>query len=62
MNVMLTRREILIQLRKLGVKEPSLLKAYLRDFENYMKTNYGLDILKEESDESKIKPPKLNRA
>jgi hypothetical protein len=52
----------LIQLRKLGVKEPSLLKAYLRDFENYMKTNYGLDILKEESDESKIKPPKLNRA
>jgi len=43
---MLSRREILIQLRKLGVKEQSLLKAYLRDFEQYMKENYGLEIIK----------------
>jgi hypothetical protein len=43
---MLSRREILIQLRKLEVKEQSLLKAYLRDFEQYMKENYGLEIIK----------------
>ncbi len=43
---MLSRRDILIELKKLGVKEPSLLKAYLRDFEEYMKKNYGLEIIK----------------
>jgi len=43
---MLSRREVLIELRKLGVKEPSLLKAYLRDFEQYMKKNYGMEIIK----------------
>ncbi len=43
---MLSRREILIQLRRMGVKEQSLLKAYLRDFEQYMKMNYGLEIIK----------------
>ena len=44
--IMLSRREILIQLRRLGVKEQSLLKAYLRDFEQYMKKNYGMEIIK----------------
>jgi hypothetical protein len=43
---MLSRREVLIELKKLGVKEPSLLKAYLRDFEQYMKKNYGMEIIK----------------
>ena len=46
MIIMLSRREILIQLRRLGVNEQSLLKAYLRDFEQYMKRNYGMDIIK----------------
>ncbi len=44
--IMLSRREILIELRRLGVNQPSLLKTYLRDFEEYMKKNYGLDIIK----------------
>jgi hypothetical protein len=43
---MLTRYEILKELRRMGVKEPSLLKAYLRDFENYIGTHYGLKIVK----------------
>lgn len=42
---MLTRREILDQLKRMGVKEPSLLKIYLKDFENYMQINYGLKIV-----------------
>ena len=46
MIIMLSRREILMQLRRLGVNEQSLLKAYLRDFEQYMKKNYGLEIIK----------------
>jgi hypothetical protein len=43
---MLTRREVLIQLKTLGVREVSLLKLYLRDIEKYMETNYGMRILK----------------
>ena len=43
---MLSRRDVLIQLRTIGVRDQSLLKAYLRDFENYMKMNYGLEIKK----------------
>jgi len=45
-NAMLTRHEVLMELRRMGVKEPSLLKSYLRDFENYMSTRYGLRIVK----------------
>jgi len=45
---MLSRREILVQLKKLGVKDQSLLKAYLRDFERYMKENYGMEIVKKD--------------
>ena len=43
---MLTRYEILKELRRMGVKETCLLKAYLRDFENYIGTHYGLKIVK----------------
>jgi len=38
---MLTRQEILRELRRIGVKEPSLLKTYLQDFEHYMEINHG---------------------
>jgi hypothetical protein len=41
---MLTRREILMQLKTAGVREWSLLKHYCRDFENYMALRYGLKI------------------
>ena len=37
---MLTRHEILSELRRIGVKEPSMLKTYLKDFEHYMEINY----------------------
>jgi hypothetical protein len=48
---MLTRREVLIQLKILGVREVSLLKLYLRDIEKYMETNYGMRIVKRKKDE-----------
>jgi len=41
---MLTRREVLIQLKRIGANKPSHLKAYLRDFEKYMLQNYGLKL------------------
>jgi hypothetical protein len=43
---MLSRHEVLMVLRTMGVKEQSMLKADLRDYENYMKTNFGLEISK----------------
>ena len=43
---MLTRRDILIELTRMGVKKPSLLKNYLRDFERYVGTYYDFKILK----------------
>jgi hypothetical protein len=45
---MLTRREVIAQLKRIGVRDPSLRKIYLRDFEKYMEINYGLRIGKEE--------------
>jgi len=41
---MLTQAEVLSALRRLGVKEPFLLKKYLEEFEHYMEINYGLKI------------------
>jgi hypothetical protein len=39
---MLTRREVLLQLKRVGVTEASQMKIYLRDFEKYMAENHGL--------------------
>ena len=39
---MLTRQEVIAQLKRIGIKEPSLRKIYLQDFEKYMERNYGL--------------------
>jgi len=44
---MLTRREILIELKRLGIKELSLLKWHCRDFEHYMAVNYGFEIVQD---------------
>jgi hypothetical protein len=41
---MLTRREVLIQLKRMGANKQSSLKAYLRDFEKYLLQNYGLKL------------------
>jgi hypothetical protein len=45
---MLTRQEVIAQLKRIGIKEPSLRKNYLQDFEKYMERNYGLKIGQEE--------------
>ena len=39
---MLTRREVLIELRRVGIKELSLLKRECRDFEEYVAVNYDM--------------------
>ncbi len=57
---MLSRRDVLIQLRKLGVRDQSLLKRYLRDFEKYMKDNYGLEVVKKRGDPKKKRSPNDN--
>jgi len=41
---MLTRREVLNELRRIGIKEPFLIKEYLEDYEHYLEINYGLRI------------------
>ena len=41
---MLTRHEILSELRRIGIKEPSMLKTYIKDFEHYIQINYGSEI------------------
>jgi hypothetical protein len=41
---MLTRRDVLTELKRMGVKRPSLLKIYLRDFEKYASTYYNFQI------------------
>jgi len=41
---MVTRLEILSELQRIGIKEPSLLKKHLEDFEHYMRLNHGLKI------------------
>ena len=43
---MLTRRDILMELKRMGVKKPSLLKEYLRDFEKYIGRHYCFEISK----------------
>jgi hypothetical protein len=39
---MLTRREVLIQLKRIGANKQSDLKTYLRDFEKYILQKYAL--------------------
>jgi len=43
---MLTRRDILNELKRMGVRKPSLLKSYLRDFEKYIGAYYDFKISK----------------
>ena len=43
---MLTRRDILAELNRMGVTKPCLLKSYLRDFERYVGTYYDFKISK----------------
>jgi hypothetical protein len=46
LRMMMTRREVLAELNRMGVTRLSLLKSYLRDFENYIGSYYDLQILR----------------
>jgi hypothetical protein len=45
---MMTRRDVLEQLKRVGIKDLSLLKRSCRDFENYMSVNYDYEIVRKE--------------
>lgn len=40
-SVMLTRREIMVELQQMGILEMRLLKFHCRKFEKYMAVHYG---------------------
>ena len=42
---MLTTKEVLEELRRVGVRDRISLRAYLKDFEDYMMTHHGVRIL-----------------
>ena len=41
-----------MELKRLGVETPSLLKISLREFERYMETQHGLEIVKTKKEAS----------
>lgn len=43
---MLTQHEVLRELKRIGVRDPSLLKIYLKDFEKYMQIHHRIKIVK----------------
>jgi hypothetical protein len=45
---MLTRREVVVQLWRVGVRKLSQLKSNCREFEQYMAVNYDYEIVKKE--------------
>jgi hypothetical protein len=48
---MLTEREVLAELERIGISEPSLVNNHLKEFEEYMEINHGIKIIKEEKGE-----------
>ena len=60
----MTRRDVLEQLKRVGIKDLSLLKRSCRDFENYMAVHYDYEILKKERSVTTpafpLKPPTLS--
>jgi hypothetical protein len=53
-TAMMTRRDVLEQLKRVGIQELSQLKRDCREFEKYMATCYDYEILKRETG---AKPP-----
>ena len=62
---MLTRRDILMELKRMGVRKQSLLKTYLRDFEKYIGNHYSFEILKTKKEldplPSQVSEPRRNK-
>ena len=49
---LLTRRDVLIQLRRVGVRDLSQLKRDCREYEQFMAVNYDYEIVKNENPRS----------
>jgi len=54
----MTRRDVLDQLKRVGIKDLSLLKRSCRDFENYMAVNYDYEILRKDKP-VKVRTPSI---
>ena len=52
---MLTERDVIAELERIGIKEPSLVRKILVEFEEYMKINYGMQMIKEEKGKTENK-------
>jgi hypothetical protein len=54
-----------MELRRMGVRKPSLLKSYLRDFEKYIGNHYSFKILKTKNSldrpSSQVSEPRQNK-
>ena len=50
---MLTEKEVLAEFRRIGIKEPALLRDHLMDFAEYVEKNYAVKILKSKEIKSK---------
>jgi hypothetical protein len=59
---MLTTKEVLEELRRVGVKDRISLRAYLEDFDDYMKTHYGVKILDTKKKSGTLRPQKHHPA
>ena len=48
---MLTRHEVLAQLKRIGVKELSVFRRFLKDYEKYMQINNATEIPEKQMDD-----------
>ena len=57
-NSMLTRREILVQLRRVGIDRISMLKHDCREYEDYLAFHYDYEVAKKgQGPQSVVKQP-----
>jgi len=59
---MLTTTEVLEELKRVGVKDRISLRAYLKDFEDYMIAHYGVKILDTKKKSGTLRPQKHHPA
>jgi len=55
---MLTTTEVMEELKRVGVKDRISLRAYLKDFEDYMIAHYGVKILDTKKKSGTLRPQK----
>jgi len=59
---MLTTTEVMEELKRVGVKDRISLRAYLKDFEDYMIAHYGVKILDTKKKSGTLRPQKHHPA